>query len=369
MTQSDQQPRSPRRLPPTLAKLILRTVMALIVLGIGLYTLNRRGKLPVTSTTTSESPTAPETVVPPTTSRSEARAESAGITPTPSPSVVAPSAPADIFAIEFARDGRLMVARRDGVSLHDLSSGTRTPLAIKLPDVRDVSFSRDGQSIAFAAGDGTPTLIWSIVPQSARNLPASAEAVRFAFDSRTLVTGHSNGEVKLWDAIAWNCTATLRVGVGPVRDIAVAPNGGFIAVAGQDVAVWELSAKRLRTKIGAAECPSVVFSPDSNVIAAAGETGVTLWESVFWQRIATLSPGQPVTRVAYWRSGTSIVMSLADGSVQLWDATTRQRMVALPSRGAIIGFALSPDDRTLATATRSDVTLWDTTTRDPRPLP
>jgi hypothetical protein len=373
-------------------KLLLQTILALVVLALGIYTLTRKtpappaGRLPAPATmpeggttdalptaktqATVEAPPASEPVGAATTTPSDRGTGDALIMPTPAPAHPAtPVAPAGISTIAFARDGRLVIAHAGGIEYHDVVTGLRQAVNVDGAGVREMSFSPAGDLIAIA-GNGA-TVLWSVTTSSARKLADNAAiAVPFSPDGRSVATGSAEGEVKLWDAASLGLNATLRPGVGSITSIAFAPDGRSIAMAGQGAAVWELPANRAKTKVANNEvCVAAAFSPDGHLLAAASGAGVTLWETVFWHKQATLAAGGAVMRCAFWRSGTVMVLVCADGSMQIWDVATRTRTVVLPGKGPIVALALSPDDRTLATAGAGGVLVWDTTTQSSRALP
>ena len=52
----------------------------------------------------------------------------------------------------------------------------------------------------------------------------------------------------MWDAATWTCERALAWGVGPLRAVAVAPDGARAAVAGDTgrVVVWDLDTEGSR---------------------------------------------------------------------------------------------------------------------------
>jgi RNA polymerase sigma factor (sigma-70 family) len=106
----------------------------------------------------------------------------------------------------------------------------------------------------------------------------------FAPDGRTLVTGSGTtgkpGELAVWDV----GTARLRVRIetsGPVRGLAIAPDGKAVATAEMNDAVqlWDLTTgqahTRFRTHAGAVRV--VAFSPDGRRVACGNDNTVLVW--------------------------------------------------------------------------------------------
>jgi WD40 repeat protein len=291
-------------------------------------------------------------------------------TPTAGPRAGGAAGPTDVREVAFARDGRLVVATSVGeVALVDLATGQRQAMQLRAPAPQAIALSGGGEHVAVAHAGGVA--VWHAASATVTPLNADGvQAVAFSPDGRSLATGHAGGDLRLWDAIAWTSLATLRPEVGPIRGIAFAPDARWIAVAGQGAAVWDAAAKRPQAKLApAVVVADVKFSPDGRLLALASPRGVLLYETTFWGAAATLSTDQPATHLAFWRSGTTIVIATADGAIQLWDLATRQRTATLPPAGPVTSFAVGGDDRTIALVIGGTVTLWDATSRTSRQLP
>jgi WD40 repeat protein len=146
-------------------------------------------------------------------------------------------------------------------------------------------------------------------------LPAHVErvtAVTFSPDSKTLVSGGSRGDIKLWS---------------------VADGTLLRALTGHDYPIWDL-----------------VFLEDGQVLASRSQDGTVR----FWKASTgdSLGGASGVTAMVASRSGRSLISVAADGMMRFWNALGAQCLgsAKIPIRGRITGLGVSPDQRTIALA-------------------
>lgn len=107
-----------------------------------------------------------------------------------------------------------------------------------------LAFAPDGPALVFSAGRAL--FAWSAVAarETARVQLASKYFLDAAFtpDGRRLITVSREGAARVWDVGAWACERSFEWGVGPLRAVAVSPDGTRAAAAGDSgrVVVWDL---------------------------------------------------------------------------------------------------------------------------------
>lgn len=121
-----------------------------------------------------------------------------------------------------------------------------------------------------------------------------------------------------------------------------------------------------RPPIGQAGPVTVAFSPDGKTLASGDAGGtVQLWDAVTRQPVGLpLISGQAggVGSVPFSPDGKTLAVGNADGTVQLWDVAIRQRIGGtFTGHGSIVNsVAFSPDGKTLASGSEDQsVRLWN----------
>jgi len=109
-----------------------------------------------------------------------------------------------------------------------------------------LAFSPCGRNVIYTAG--RTLFVWDVAAARAVN-QISLDSKHFmdaAFtpDGRRLITVSKEGMARVWDTTTWACERCLAWDVGPLRAVAVSPDGTCAAVAGNSgrVVVWDLDA-------------------------------------------------------------------------------------------------------------------------------
>jgi WD40 repeat protein len=266
------------------------------------------------------------------------------------------------------------------------------------------------------APTATPVSTATLLPTATRNAYAAVETpldyagvlgLAWSPDSSRLASANANGSVYLYDRTQ-HLQMTLPAHTGRAHAVAWSPDGRLLATSGDDavIRIWDASDYSLVTTLTGHRDPVtwIDWSPDGRKLASLGlaETyNLRIWDTTSWEQIAapnvgtisvmrwspdsamflitgyvlgignsenygaeyTFSGHESFVISANWSlDGGRIVSSSMDGTVRLWDTTTRSEIGILAQPGTEVwDLAFSPDGRYVAGAVGlSGIQVWDT---------
>jgi WD40 repeat protein len=302
------------------------------------------------------------------------------------------------------------------VKLWDIRIAKEIPIPVKHDkSVNTLAFSPDGLTLVTGSDDKTVKVL-NIPTNTVKNLPdvpAEVTCVAFSADGTLLVVQCDDKKVRIYDAAKQTLMRTVD---GFARNIAVSPNGRFVASVADDessIILWNaLNGKRIRMITGnPPRTTTLAFSPDGNRLLSGGEDRlVKIWDVATGREASTLAgytkvikgvafnkqgtglasahsdkegnnirtwdlqngrdPGTllaplvQVEAITYTQDGTMIAAggtALDNKSIALWDANTGKRLKMLQcDEYAVRSLSFSPDGKMLAAGTTDSViALWD----------
>jgi WD40 repeat protein len=252
---------------------------------------------------------------------------------------------------------RLAAVHQDGaVSLVELSTGTTPERLPGLgPDNAMILYGKDGRLLYIAKRSGE-ILVWNPAQQQVVcRLPGKAATIfcQTSQDGQLLVTVDQTYRVSGWQTLTWQQRTNWQAGW--FNCCALSPDGRLF-VTGEEkglVRLWDPSTgKQLQTLVHIKELTTgLAFSPDGKWLAAASEAGpVTVWENGSFRPVAVVS-GHPLWTHSLAFSTDSRRLATGSGdkeAVKLWDTTTWQELLTLEAPAVeLTELAFSPDGNNL----------------------
>jgi WD40 repeat protein/serine/threonine protein kinase/tetratricopeptide (TPR) repeat protein len=299
----------------------------------------------------------------------------------------------EIFrATAFSADSRrFLTVSRAGTTIW--SSDTGQPEGIPLEGSGPAAFSPDGKSVLTTNGKSWRIARWDLATRQPIGAPlpqpGAVTAAAYSPDGAQIVTGGTDGRVRLWDAK----TGLLQLEADALEGEKVAvssvdwsPDGRILAVAttapgGQrasHVHLWDIATGK---PVGAPlrhnkNFTRVFFSPDGTRLLSARDDGIAqLWD------VSTREPAGPAMRhpsgtivARFTPDGRTLVTGSDDGIIRWWDTSSGDALVgSLPRhRGSLYDLAVSPDGRTLVAVggeeANGTMCLWQLATGLSRPV-
>ena len=247
-----------------------------------------------------------------------------------------------VTSVAFSPDGQTIASGgwEGRVLLWDATTGRlRATLPGHAPHaVLAVAFSPDGKTLASGGADGTVRL-WDARSGQPLGGPLTGHTSRvlslaFGPDGGTLASGSLDRTIRLWDLgdpqrRGEPLTAPTSPSLSPINALAFAPRERLLAGTDDDVvAVWDLTKGRGQSlptvQLGGHAGPvrAIALSPDGRTIASGGTDGsIILWDLDSSQQlgdpIAAHTDG--VRSLAFSGDGHALASAGADGDVVVWD--------------------------------------------------
>jgi len=293
--------------------------------------------------------------------------------------------------LAYSPDGaRIATAQDDGTVRQWQSTDGKTvgsPSKAHPQATSAVAYSPDGKKIASTGLDGTMQLSdvdAGSALSSNRSGSNSLTCVAISPNGKLLIAGANDDTIKIFDLRTGQLRSSQEVfdqKAVTISDITFDRSGQLFAVSGNNgaVAIFDTNTGKLHGGLislpGIGTTPNsvwrIAFSPDGHTIALASND-LQLWDADKGELIRSIrvgvTPATLVSALAFSHDGHRLATGRGDGVVQLWDADAGSQLG--PSltghTAAVYGIAFSPADRQIATASQDQtLRLWNATVGEP----
>jgi WD40 repeat protein len=258
----------------------------------------------------------------------------------------------------LSRDGRSIVTwSRDGTArVWDTQGGVaRVNLTGPGGAITSAAFDPSGEFVVTTSADGRARIWRSRVDAELRPLarvPTPISAAAFSADGTAVVVAARSGISILRAA---DGRRTALVPTGPVRLIAVSPDGSLVAAAqGRQVRAWRVTGEPASAFEEEDAPTALAFSPDARRLALGAHDGTVRIRTVEGRRVATLTGVQRhVTSLSFSPSGELLAAGLGNGAVAVWNVQSGRRLhqrLGHRSGTPVMSVSFSPDGRQVITA-------------------
>ena len=281
--------------------------------------------------------------------------------------------------IAYSLDGeRLAVASSIGVWIYDAQTGEELDLLTGHTKViTSVSFSPDGQTLAFADGAGTIQLREVSTHKHLHTLTGHTASVRkilFRPDGQRLVTGSSDRTIRLWNTRTGEFLDSFTPWsslLNGVNSISFDPDGQTLVIVGfNSIHRWDTRTHSIDTGAGPRSYVKS-FSPDAKTFAVSGlfdpvsdESTLDLWHIFTGEHFKLTGHTEKVSCITFSPDGQTLASGSWDNTVRLWDVRTGKHLRTLTGHVKVVNsISFNPDEQTLATSSDDGtIRLWNTHT-------
>ena len=299
----------------------------------------------------------------------------------------------EVWHAEFSPDGaRVATASSDGRSIL-WEAGTGRPiltLEAHRGNAWQAIFSPDGRYIVttheynaaflwstdqgvklgdLSSGNGARSAADPIAPLGTHfDSAGSIRSAAFSPDGGRVAVVGDDGVGHLFSVPGCRLLATLQAHSGPILHVAWSPDGRQIVTSGKDgtAIAWDAGSGRLSFKLTghAGAVNHAAYSPDGRRIVTAGDDkSVRVWSSRLGEPLARLDGHSSSVREAEFSpDGRWLVTASADDSARVWDSASGRLLAKLQGHSAPLSASrFSPDGSSIATASADgSAGIWNT---------
>lgn len=233
------------------------------------------------------------------------------------------------------------------------------------------SFNRQGNLLASGGSDGT-IQIWltgdgRLQTTLDSNTDEATSSLAFAADTDTLLSGHGDGSLRVWDIRKQAPPRIIEAHNGTVHSIAVGVYSHVVATAGQDgmIHLWNGNFDTQEHTFSGhrGSVYQVVFNPDETRLASVGQDGsIRIWDVKLGILLKTIRTEEKfLYSVVFSPDDEFLASGGQDGMVKVWRLTDGELIQEMQGHTDVVyHVTFQPDGLLLASASHDrTVRIWN----------
>jgi serine/threonine protein kinase/WD40 repeat protein len=233
------------------------------------------------------------------------------------------------------------------------------------------AWSTDG-SVLSLDGGGTGIYTYdakTLEPHPVASMPTSPlrhRGMEFFRNSDLVACGGIDGRVRIINVRTGTIPRTLGSHLPEVYSLAILRNQETLVTGHADgvIRVWDLASERVVKELPKLprRVEAIALSPDGTLVASSGPTNaVQLLNAATWEPVGTLETSANPWGVAWSADGTTLFSTTHAGTLEVFDSASRTRRKLITAHQRLApGLAVSPDGAIVATSSEDgSLRLWD----------
>jgi RNA polymerase sigma factor (sigma-70 family) len=285
-----------------------------------------------------------------------------------------------VRSLVFSRDGKMAIAgdAQGNIVVWDVATGREVRHVQRSPGYTPeaLALSADGKMLAGGGsgpGGKAHIYLWDIetnkfLSQHELDTREGVQDILFAPDDKTLIVGHFNNVIRVWDVASKKVKHELKWPKGMLGGMALSPDGKTLASGSWEdpnIRLWDLAGgkEKLHFKAHDTLVMRLAYSPDGKTIVSYGGTGTFVFSDAnTGKQLRKVTDNRGALQsFAFAPDGKTLFCVEYDG-VRIRDAVSGKQLRRLAVPGHFMNrLAFSPDGKTLATFGGGPMTfdVWD----------
>ena len=227
-----------------------------------------------------------------------------------------------------------------------------------------------------ALGDPLPPGCWPAWGRVRLRHADIVTGVACAPDGSFVAAAGQDGIIRLWDPLTGKERARLRGHTGAVQCLALVPDGKTLASGGKDatICLWDVTAKRTEANVRRLTghkgyVMGLAFTPDGKtLVSGARNGGIRVWDVQSGKELRSFGEGKGRLRsLALAADGKTLAsanflgnINKESAAIHLWNLPDGKHVRTLVNNQKTIWYiAFAPDGRTLASSSDDGAKVWE----------